>query len=341
MTLVNRVSSPALGDSRGAFFGERPASSGDVDLSVTIGSLTIANPVMPASGCFGPELGRLIPVRELGATVTKTVFAGSRGGNPAHRLTEIPAGMVNSVGIPSKGPRGYLSDLHSAYEELGVPVIISVGGHRPEEYAPIVAALDPSAAAFELNVSCPNLDRNGVDIGADPEAIVQVVESVRAVTDKPLIVKLPPMVSSIVDCARAAESAGADALCVSNSVPALPLDPVTLRPALGNVVGGLTGPNIRPIILRLVWLTSTSVGIPVIACGGIETANDALEYFSVGARAVQVGTASFSRPFAMVDIVRDLTRRCQAAGATTVAQLLDDHTASADALTTSRPKRAR
>ncbi|RNE56513.1 dihydroorotate dehydrogenase [Cryobacterium tepidiphilum] len=322
MSLATRLSPPALDDSRGAFFDARPPASGDVDLSVTIGSLTLANPVMPASGCFGPELGRLIPVDEIGATVTKTVFAGSRGGNPAHRLTEIPAGMVNSVGIPSKGPRGYLSDLHPAYAELGVPVIISVGGHRPDEYAPIVAELDAAGAAFEINVSCPNLDRNGVDIGADPDAITQVVESVRAVTDKPLIVKLPPMVSSIVDCARAAESAGADALCVSNSVPALPLDSVTLRPALGNVIGGLTGPSMRPIILRLVWLTSTSVQVPVIACGGIETANDALEYFSVGARAVQVGTASFSRPYAMVDIVRELTQRCRAAGATTVAQLV-------------------
>lgn len=322
MSLATRLSPLPLADSRSAYFADKPAAHGDVDLSVDIGSLTIANPVMPASGCFGPELGRLIPVEEIGATVTKTVFAGSRGGNPAHRLTEIPAGMVNSVGIPSKGPRGYLRDLHPAYEELGVPVIISVGGHRPDEYAPIVAELADAGAAFELNVSCPNLDRNGVDIGADPYAIVQVVESVRAVTDKPLIVKLPPMVSSIVDCARAAESAGADALCVANSLPALPLDPLTLRPALGNVIGGLTGPNVRPLILRLVWLTSTSVQIPVIACGGIETANDALEYFSVGARAVQVGTASFARPFAMVDIARDLVARCRAAGVTTVAELV-------------------
>lgn len=322
MSLATHVSSPTAGDSRSAFFADRPTSHGDVDLSVTFGSLTLDNPVMPASGCFGPELGRLIPVAEIGATVTKTVFASSRGGNPAHRLTEIPAGMVNSVGIPSKGPAGYLRDLHPAYEGFGVPVIISVGGHRPDEYAPIIAELGEAGAAFEVNVSCPNLDRNGVEIGADPDAIVQVVESVRQVTDKPVIVKLPPMASSIVECALAAEAAGADALCVANSVPALPLDPVTLRPALGNVIGGLTGPAIRPIILRLVWLTSTAVKIPVIACGGIETANDALEYFAVGARAVQVGTANFSRPFAMVDIARDLSARCAAAGTTTVAQLV-------------------
>jgi dihydroorotate dehydrogenase (NAD+) catalytic subunit len=321
MSLATQTSPVATVDSRSAFFASRPPGGGP-DLSVSIGSLTLTNPVMPASGCFGPELGRLIPVQEIGATVTKTVFATSRGGNPAHRLTEIPAGMVNSVGIPSKGPAGYLRELHPAYEGFGVPVVISVGGHRPEEYAPIIAELGDAGAAFEINVSCPNLDRNGVEIGADPDALVHVVESVRQVTDKPVIVKLPPMMSSVVECALAAEAAGADALCVANSVPALPLDRVTLRPALGNVIGGLTGPAIRPIILRLVWLTSTAVKIPVIACGGIETANDALEYFSVGARAVQVGTANFARPYAMVEIARDLAERCAAAGAATLTQLV-------------------
>ncbi|MDJ0323979.1 dihydroorotate dehydrogenase [Cryobacterium sp. PH31-AA6] len=310
-------------DARAAFFAARPAIPGTVDLTVRIGTLTLANPVMPASGCFGPALGRLIPVEELGAVVTKTVFGTPRGGNAAHRLTEIHAGMVNSVGIPSRGAAGYLTDLHPRYTELGVPVIISVGAHRPGEYAPVISDLHGAGDAYELNVSCPNLDRLGTDIGADPDAILTVVRAARRVTDKPLIVKLPVLASSIAECALAAQEAGADAVCVANSIPALPLQPYTRSPALGNIIGGLSGPSIRPIVLRLVWLAARAVEIPVIACGGIETADDALDYFSVGARAVQVGTANFGRPFAMVEIVRALQQRCADNEAVGIRDLID------------------
>jgi len=261
---------------------------------------------MPASGCFGPELGRLIPVKELGAVVTKTVFAEPRGGNPVHRLTELNVGMVNSVGIPSEGPQGYLRRLHPQYRALEVPVIISIGGHRTSEYAQIIHELGDAGEAFELNVSCPNLDSEGTDIGADPTALEQTVCAARAATSKPLIVKLPAMISSVADCARAAEASGADAMCVSNSIPVLALDAHTRQPALGNVIGGLTGPNIRPIVSRLVWLTARSVNVPVIACGGVQTAADVLDYFSLGATAVQVGTANFARPWATVEIARQL-----------------------------------
>jgi len=274
---------------------------------VSIGALELASPVMPASGCFGPELGRLIPVRELGAVVTKTVFAEPRGGNPPHRLTEIPAGMVNSVGIPSEGPEGYLRHLHPEYRSLGVPVIVSVGGHRTGEYARVLSVLADAGDAYELNVSCPNLDSEGVDIGADPRAIEDAVGAARRATGRPLIVKLPAMTSSIADCARAAEASGADAVCVSNSVPVLAIDPRDGRPALGNTIGGLSGATIRPLVSRLVWLTARAVDIPVIACGGIGSARDALDYFGLGAAAVQVGTASFARPWAMVEIARALT----------------------------------
>ncbi|WP_207795499.1 dihydroorotate dehydrogenase [Cryobacterium zongtaii] len=325
-------------DARAVFFAAAPADATTanalpadaampgipaVDLSVRIGSLTLRTPVMPASGCFGPELGALIPVTELGATVTKTVFGSARGGNPVHRLTEIPAGMVNSVGIPSRGPAGYLASLHPRYAALEVPTIISVGGHRPSEYAPVVAALGGNGAAFELNVSCPNLDRDGTDIGSDPAAIREVVAAVRLVTAKPIIVKLPVLVASIADCARAAEEAGADAVCVANSIPAMPLDALTRRPILGNVIGGLSGPSIKPIVLRLVWLASRAVRIPVIACGGVQTVDDALDYFSVGASAVQVGTASFARPFAAVEVARGLRQRCQDAGVGSIRELLE------------------
>ncbi|TFC51313.1 dihydroorotate dehydrogenase [Cryobacterium sp. TMT1-21] len=320
---MNLAPPDATTDARRAFFDARPASAAAVDLSVRIGGLTLANPVMPASGCFGPSLGRLIPVTELGAVVTKTVFGTPRGGNPAHRLTEIRAGMVNSVGIPSRGAAGYLAQQHPHYQALGVPTIISVGGHRPGEYARVVRDLAGSGVAYELNVSCPNLDRHGADIGSDPDAIREVVRTTRLETDKPLIVKLPVLVSSIADCALAAEEAGADAVCVANSIPALPLERYTRAPALGNVIGGLSGPGIRPIVLRLVWLASRAVQIPVIACGGIETVDDALDYFSVGATAIQVGTASFGRPFAMVEIVRALQDRCLTDGAGDINALIE------------------
>ncbi|WP_168220139.1 MULTISPECIES: dihydroorotate dehydrogenase [unclassified Salinibacterium] len=309
--------------SRRDFIAARPQTA--VDLGVSIGSLRLRNPVMPASGCFGPELGRLIPSSEIGAAVTKTVFHDSRGGNPVHRLTEIEAGMVNSVGIPSRGPQGYLEELHPQYAALDTPTIISVGGHRVHEYAPLVEALGDAGDAFELNVSCPNLDREGTDIGADPEAVRQVVSAVRQVTARPLIVKLPAMVASIAESALAAQAGGADAVAVSNSVPSLPL----LRrggrrvPALGNVVGGLSGPAIRPIVTRLVWQSARAVEIPVIACGGIETADDALDYISVGATAVQIGTANFGTPFAMVAIARELQERCARAGASDLHMLLE------------------
>jgi dihydroorotate dehydrogenase (NAD+) catalytic subunit len=293
-------------DARERFF--RAAPTARAGGGVAIGTLRLRTPVMPASGCFGPELGSLLPTAELGAVVTKTVFADVRGGNPAHRLDETDAGMVNSVGIPSLGAAGYLRRLHPAYRRLGAPVIISAGAHRTREYAPLVADLGDAGDAYELNVSCPNLDRTGTDIGADPHAVAEVVADVRRVTRQPLIVKLPPMASSIAECAIAAESAGADAVCVSNSIPVLPLRGSDRRPALGNAVGGLSGPGVKPIVQRLVWLAAEAVSIPVIACGGVESASDALDYFSLGAVAVQVGTATFARPFAMVEIIRELDR---------------------------------
>lgn len=292
-------------------------------LSIRIGDLVVSPFVMPASGCFGPELGRLIPVTEIGASVTKTVFADQRGGNPTNRVSEIPVGMINSVGIPSYGPGGYLTGLHPQYVELGVPTIVSVGGHRVPEYAPIVEEIgDANAAAFELNVSCPNLDSHGDDIGSDPHDVEDVVRQVRAITKRPILVKMPSMLSSISDCVAAAEFAGADAVCVANSVPVLALDPRTREFALGNRIGGLTGPSIKPIVSRLVWLASQAVSIPVVACGGITDADDVLDYLAIGASAVQVGTANFANPLAMVQIARELRLRVIRSGAQSMGELL-------------------
>ncbi|QAY58565.1 dihydroorotate dehydrogenase [Microbacterium protaetiae] len=291
-------------------------------LPVQIGSLRLENPVMPASGCFGPELARLGSLAGIGATVTKTVFLDERGGNSPNRITEGPSGMFNSVGIPSTGPRGYLETLHPRYREIGVPVITSVGAHTTAGYAHVLEMLGDAADAYELNVSCPNLDKHGVEIGADPVAIEEAVALACVATDRPLIVKLSPLVSSIGDCARAAQNGGAAAVCVSNSVPVLPVDPRSMNPALGNMIGGLSGPRIRPIILRLVWLVSQAIQIPVIGCGGIESASDALEYISVGASAVQVGTAGFSHPRALARIAADLVRLADEHGTTSLREVV-------------------
>lgn len=317
-------------------------SPAEPDLSVRIGALRLATPVMPASGCFGPELAPLLPVAEVGSAVTKTVFATPRAGNPAPRVTELDGALYNSVGIPSHGPAGFVRDLYPRYAALGVPVIVSIGGLRPGEYGPLAddlaAAIDaaglPPAAALELNVSCPNLERDGAPIGADPHVLARVVADVRARTALPLLVKLPPTVPAIAEPARAAEAAGADALTVANSYPSLPAEPGPppylggtpapgrFRPALGNVIGGLSGAPTRALSLRLVWQAARAVGIPVVGCGGVGSAADVCEYLAMGATAVQVGTATFARPAVMAEIVRELRTLCREAGAPTPARLV-------------------
>lgn len=279
-------------------------------LSFNIGSLSLRTPLMPASGCFGPELGRLIPIEEIGAVVTKTIFAEKRSGNPSNRISEVYSGMVNSVGIPSIGLKGFLEILEPQYRLLPAPTIISIGGFSASDFSYLAEALSESADAFELNVSCPNLEQVGKEIGNDPDLIHQVVLATRNVSDRPLIVKLSPMVTSISECALAAEEAGADALCVSNSIPCLPIDSKSWRPMLGNGVGGLSGPAVKPIILRLVRQVYEAVSIPVIGCGGIVELSDVFEYMAAGASATQVGTSNFSRPLSMIEIARELDLWC-------------------------------
>lgn len=297
------------GDARAQFFAAAPSSP--VDLSVRIGSLRLANPIMPASGCFGPELAPLVPLAELGALVTKTVFAQQRAGNPAHRLTETPTGMINSVGIPSQGTSGFLQRLLPRYLSVGVPVVVSMGGLGVREYWTAVEELGSAGhAALELNVSCPNLDHGGLEIGTDCALVEQVVSGVVQRTDLPVLVKLTPTVTSIADVARAAEQAGASAVTVANSFPGLVVDAYARKPVLGNGIGGTSGPAIKALALRLVWQAARAVSIPVIGCGGISCARDVLEFLVAGASAVQIGTATFARPYAMVETVRDLARLC-------------------------------
>jgi dihydroorotate dehydrogenase (NAD+) catalytic subunit len=294
-----------------------------VDLSVRLGDLALANPVMPASGCFGPELAELVPVHRLGAVVTKTVFAEPRSGNRAHRLGESAHGMLNSVGIPSRGAREFARSGLPDYQRLGVPVVVSIGGLSEHEYLHVAEELAGTEhAALEVNVSCPNLERGGVTLGADVDAVRRVVAGVVARTGVPVLVKLSPDLASIDTAARAAEDAGAAAVTVCNSFPSLAVTAGTRRATLGNGTGGLSGPAIKPLALRMVWQAAQAVTIPVVGCGGIGTARDVAEFLVAGASAVQIGTANFARPFVMTEIVRELPALADELGVTRLTDLV-------------------
>lgn len=294
-----------------------------VDLSVRLGDLVLANPVMPASGCFGPELADLVPVHRLGAVVTKTVFAQARPGNRAHRLGESAHGMLNSVGIPSRGAREFARSGLPAYQRLGTPVVVSIGGLSEGEYFDVAEGLSGAEhTAVEVNVSCPNLEHGGRTLGSDVSAVRRVVAGVVARTRVPVLVKLSPDLASIDAAARAAEDAGAAAVTVCNSFPSLAVAPETRRATLGNGTGGLSGPAIKPLALRLVWQAAQAVAIPVVGCGGIGSARDVAEFLVAGASAVQIGTANFARPFVMTEIVRELPALADELGVTRLTDLV-------------------
>ncbi|HEX5465343.1 MAG TPA: dihydroorotate dehydrogenase [Candidatus Limnocylindrales bacterium] len=275
------------------------------DLSLDIGSLHLANPVMPASGCFGPELGDLIDLDRLGALVTKTIFFDRRSGNPADRLTETGGVMLNSVGIPSPGIDGFLTSVLPRYVASSPPTIVSIGGLTIGEYERVAARLDgvSGIAAIEVNISCPNLEAGGLEIGSDPMAVEAVVRSVVARTSVPIIAKLTPNVTSIVEIAQAAEAGGATAVSAINTLLGLGVSLEARRPLLGNGAGGVSGPAIKPVALRMVSEVAQAVRIPVIGVGGIATARDALQFLAVGAAAVQVGTATFTHPDSMLRVI--------------------------------------
>lgn len=310
------------------------------DLRVRIGSLELANPVMPASGCFGPELGQIVDLNSLGALVTKTVFADPRSGNPAHRLDETYGGMLNSVGIPSDGAEAFVERLLPRYLAWSPPTIVSIGGLTVEEYFDAADRLAgvPGIAAFEVNVSCPNLEAGGLEIGAVPEIVERVIAGVVARSPVPVIAKLTPNVTSIAAIARAAEAGGATALSAVNALQGMAVDARTRRARIGATTAGLTGPAIKPIALRCVWQASRAVSIPVIGIGGIADVDDALEFLLAGASAIQVGSATFTRPDTMVRLVDGLRQRLAEEGVASVGELvgtLDTRSSEHDLVTAS------
>ncbi|MGM9960719.1 MAG: dihydroorotate dehydrogenase [Allobaculum sp.] len=281
-----------------------------MDLSVNLPGLNLKNPVIPASGCFanGREFAMIYDLNLLGGLVTKSVTLNARIGNPLPRIAEAPSGMLNAIGLENKGVDFFKEKELPFLEKFDTEVMVSVAGSTIEEYAEVVSRLSNIAVikAFELNVSCPNVSAGGMAIGTNPEALAETVRQVKAKADKPVYVKLTPNVTNIVDLAKAAEGAGADGLVMINTVQGLRMDLKTARPLLGNVTGGMSGPAIKPIALRMVYQCAQAVNIPIIGCGGISNAEDILEFLYAGASAVEVGAANFVDPWACPKMIEEL-----------------------------------
>jgi dihydroorotate dehydrogenase (NAD+) catalytic subunit len=286
-----------------------------VDLSVNVGALRLSNPILAASGTFGygVEFAHLLDLNRLGGFVVKGLSLEPMVGAPAPRLCETPSGMLNAIGLQNIGVRAFVAEKLPALRQYRSAVIANVFGCTVEEYIGVIRILEDAEglAAYELNISCPNTAHGGIQFGSDPQMVSEVVSVARQAARRPLWVKLSPNVTNIAVIARAAEEAGADALTVANTYQAMAIDVQTRKSRLGRVTGGLSGPAIKPITLRLVYETRRAVKIPVIGLGGIEKGDDALEYIMAGASAVQVGTANFPQPRACEDILDQLELSCR------------------------------
>lgn len=281
-----------------------------MNLSVKFGSLTLQNPVTVASGTFGygVEYSQLIDLNQLGAVVVKGIRLQPVRGNPTPRTVEVTSGLINAIGLQGPGVDGFIHKYWPFLKQLKVPTIINIWGTTVEEYAEVARRFDAlgGVGALELNVSCPNIKEGGAQFGTDVKLLSQVVAACRKVTKLPLITKMSPNVVSIAPYAQAAEAAGSDALSIMNSFPAMAIDIETRRPTLANVTGGLTGPCIKPIAIKLVWEAAKVVKIPIIGMGGIQTAADAIEFMLAGATAVAVGTANFYEPQTALQVIAGL-----------------------------------
>jgi len=280
-----------------------------IDLSVNVGGLKLCNPVMPASGTFAEGLDKVIDFNRLGAFVTKTVTRELRAGNPLPRVVERPGSLINAIGIPSKGVPHFIGTIIPQYAAYEPPLVVSISAPTAEGFASLAAELTlPGVSAIEANISCPNIEEDGKAFAMRAESAEKVTRQLRAATKLPLWVKLTPNTGDIAEVA--AEAAGADAVVVANTFLSMAIDLKTFKPCLGNVMGGLSGPAIKPIVLRQVFQCAKAVKIPIVGCGGISTAEDAIEYMLAGATAVQVGTATFLQPAAMISVIDGIEMFC-------------------------------
>jgi dihydroorotate dehydrogenase (NAD+) catalytic subunit len=285
------------------------------DLSVDLGFYKLKNPVLAASGTFGYglEFKPFIDLNKLGGFIVKGLYFHPKSGNPPPRLVETPGGLINAIGLQGIGVKSFAQDILPQLSNLDTAVIINVCGETDEEYASVVKYLNdkPGIAAFELNISCPNVKKEGWCPALDPKATFHLVRKVKKVTLRPIITKLSPNVTNIVKIAQSAEEGGSDALSLVNTFLAMAIDIQTHKPCLSNIFGGLSGPAIKPIALRMVYQVAQAVRIPVIGIGGIMDASDALEYLLAGAKAVEVGTANLIDPETPLHIIQGIMDYCQ------------------------------
>jgi dihydroorotate dehydrogenase (NAD+) catalytic subunit len=296
------------------------------DLSIELAGIRLRNPVIAASGTFGygEEFARFVDLKRIGAVVVKGTSARPIAGNSPPRLFPTPSGMLNSIGLENVGVDAFIRDKMPFLRNAGCSVMVNVFGFAEDEYIEVVEKLNgcDGIAAYELNISCPNTKHGGMVFGTDPELTRNLTKVLKSRSRRPLFVKLSPNVTDIAEMARAAEDGGADALTVANTYLAMAIDTETFKPRIDNITGGLSGPAIRPITLRMVYQCAKVVKIPVIGLGGIFTAVDAVEYFLAGAQAVQIGTANFQDPKAPLHVLDGLARFLQKRGMSSVRELV-------------------
>ncbi len=295
-------------------------------LAVNLGSLRLANPVMSASGTYGHgrEMAQICPPRALGAWVSKTVTLRPRAGNPMPRMAETEAGLLNSIGLENRGIEYYVHEILPQLAALDSCIVTNIGAEEVGEFGQLAARLDqePRVDAVEVNLSCPNVGGGRLPFSTDPEMARAAIQSVRAATKKPVLAKLSPNVSDIAGIARAVEAAGADGITAVNTLLGMKVDWRTRKPALATLQGGYSGAGLKPVALRLAWICCRAVEIPVVGCGGIQNADDALEFLLVGCRAVQVGSMNFSDPAAIGGLAGAIERALDAAGVDNVERLI-------------------
>lgn len=297
-----------------------------VRLAVNLGGLAMRNPVTVASGTFaaGREYSDFVDVSSLGAVTTKGVSLNGWEGNASPRIAETPSGMLNSIGLQNPGVKHLIETDLPWLKAVGATAIVNVSGHSFDEYVQVIEALEETSlvGGYEINISCPNVDAGGMTIGTDPKSVEAVVTRCRAATRRPMIVKLTPNVTDITEIARAAESAGADALSLINTLLGMAIDAKRRTAQLARRVGGLSGPAVKPVALRMVWETHNAVGLPLLGMGGISCGLDAVEFMLAGATAVAVGTANFTNPTASVDTINGIIDFCEEEGVQDVTELI-------------------
>lgn len=296
-----------------------------VDLNIELGSLRLKNPVLTASGTFGYglEYSDFFDLERLGGFIVKGTTLEAREGNPYPRMAETPSGMLNAVGLQNKGVEHFATEIYPRLEKLDTEVMVNVSGASVDQYVATAERLAqlPAINAIELNISCPNVKQGGMAFGTTCDGAASVVSAVRKAWPRHLMVKLSPNVTSIADIAKAVEAEGADSVSLINTLLGMAIDVERRKPKLSTVTGGLSGPAVRPVAVRMVWQVAKAVQIPVVGLGGIATASDALEFIMAGATAVQVGTCNFVDPTTCVKIIDGLTEYCERHGIKSIAEL--------------------